>query len=89
MGENDMFPRITVPDDTDAEVVFAALVDYQVSNLARMRLAGYVDVDILRAAHRAGQLALIVGAEIQNTEIRRLAGEIPDDISGLDGENRS
>lgn len=81
-------PRIVVPDDTDAETVFAALVGYQCSLLARMSMAGVVDMDILHAARRAGELSLILGEEIQSEHVRNMVGGIPDDLSGIEDENR-
>lgn len=83
----EMVPRIVVSNDEDAEILFAALVGYIQSLSARLILIHGVDMHIVNAMHRATELSGILGEEIQGSNVRRLAGEIPDDLSGLDQEN--
>lgn len=80
-------PRLVVPDDDDAEIVFAALAGYIGSLTARLALLGAVDMRIVTAIHRAAELAEILGEDLTGKSVRKLAGEIPDDLSGLDPEN--
>lgn len=81
-------PRIVVSDDIDAEIVFAALVDYQMRILGEMRLMKCAEPEVLKAARRAGDMAIVIGEEIQSRNIAQLTGGIPDDLSGIDGENQ-
>lgn len=80
-------PRIVVPDDDDAEIVFAALVGYIHSLTARLAMIGGVDMETIHAMRRATDLTGILSEEIQCSHVRRLAGEIPNDLSTLDTEN--
>lgn len=85
--ENGFTPRLVVPDDNDAEIVFAALACYIGSLTTRMAMIGSADMPTISAMKRAAELAEIVGEDLTSSGIRRLAGEIPDDLSGLDQEN--
>lgn len=87
MGNDGFEPRIVIPDDLDAEIVFAALAGYIGSLTARLALLGAVDMHIVGAIKRAAELAGVVGEDLTAKGVRKLAGEIPDDLSGLDMEN--
>lgn len=80
-------PRIVVTDDMDAEIVFAALVGYIHGLTARLAMVQSVEMDTIDAMRRATDLCAILGEEIQSANVRRVAGEIPDDLSALDTEN--
>lgn len=83
----EMVPRIVVTDDDDAEILFAALVGYIGSLSARLAVLGAVDMHHVNAMHRATELAGILGEDLTASNVRKLAGEIPDDPSGLDEYN--
>jgi hypothetical protein len=87
MGETEFTPRIVVRDDDDAEILFAALVGYIGSLSTRLAMLGAVDMAHIKAMHRATELAGILGEDLTASNVRKLAGEIPDDLSGLDPEN--
>lgn len=80
-------PRLVIRDDEDAEILFAALVGYIGSLSARLALLGAADMTFIHAMHRATELAGIIGEDLTASNVRKLAGEIPDDLSGLDSEN--
>jgi hypothetical protein len=85
--ENGFTPRLVIRDDDDAEILFAALVGYIGSLSTRLAMLGAVDMTHINAMHRATELAGIIGEDLTATNVRKLAGEIPDDLSGLDTEN--
>jgi hypothetical protein len=85
MSDDSMIPRIAVPGGEDAELVFAALIDFQVSMARRIRILGVVDLDAVRAMRRAADLAYILGEDITSAAVREMV-DIPDDLSGLGDE---
>lgn len=76
-------PRITIRDDDDAELIFAAVLDFQIKMASLSIVMGHVDMTCVQAAKRAGEIAVAIGEDMQSAAIRKLA-EVPDDISGLD-----
>lgn len=85
--EDGFTPRIVVPDDTDAEIVFAALIGYIGSLAGRVAMGCAVDMHTIGAMRRAVDLVEVVGEDLTAASVRKLAGEIPDDVSALDREN--
>lgn len=85
--DKEFTPRLVVRDDEDAEILFAALVGYIGSLSARLALLGAVDMHFVNAMHRATEIAGLLGEDLTASSVRKLAGDIPDDLSGLDQEN--
>lgn len=80
-------PRLVISDDLDAEVMFSALAGYIGSLTVRMATLGAVDMHYVSAIKRAAELAELIGEDLTTKGVRKLAGEIPDDLSGLDVNN--
>ena len=81
-------PRIVVPDDDDWATVVAALIDYQCGILVRLRAHG-TSADVLsvtQEVRRANELLAILHVQAEADAARKEFGEVPDDLSKLDGE---
>lgn len=81
-------PRIVVSGDEDWSTVVAALCDYQVGLLTRVRAIGCGLPEALEQCRRATELLVILNEQRTAEAARELFGEVPDDPSGLGGENR-